>query len=261
MVGPLRVLPRAVVVSGVAVAVAAILHRHLPRHSFDPTRAAPPCVGRLDCRLGAHGLGDEGTGARRGAGGHVHGRARRRAWASWPTAPSRRVFSGKVSSRAFLHQLYSMGVQSLPLVMRHRHPLRHRDLAAGRLPVHGLGPALRAGQRRDHERGPGAGAGADRDRGDRPRGRAHHRRARHHAGLGADRRALLAGPRPGARCWPRRASWPGMPAMAALVAIANFVGVFAGMVAAQATVGLGQRVASSTARGCSGTATTCSTRS
>ena len=60
------------------------------------------------------------------------------------------VFSGKVSSRAFLHQLFSMGVQSLPLVMVTADPLRHRDLAAGRLPVHGLDPALRAGQRRHH---------------------------------------------------------------------------------------------------------------
>src|SRR5204862_135689 len=44
---------------------------------------------------------------------------------------------------------------------RHLHPVRRGDFAAGRLPVHGLDPALRARQRRHLERGPGARPGAD----------------------------------------------------------------------------------------------------
>src|ERR1041384_2115307 len=89
-------------------------------------------------------------------------------------------------------------------------PVRGGHVAAGRLPVHELDPALRPRQRGHLERGPRARPRAHRGGRHRRGGRAHRRRARHHAGLRADRRPLLAGPGPGEG--PGRAAHPGRDA-------------------------------------------------
>ena len=107
------------------------------------------------------------------------------------------LFRGQVSMRDFVGQLLRDGRAEPAPGDGHVDPVRHRDLAAGRIPVHGLRPSLHPRERRDLQRDPRARAGADGRGRDRPRGGAHHRGAGDDAGLRADRRPLLAGPRPG----------------------------------------------------------------
>src|SRR5688572_24128339 len=148
------------------------------------------------------------------------------------------VFSGKVSSRAILHQLYSMGVQSLPLVcvtailsgfvtsqqggyqFTGSVPLYVLGSIVTTSVILELGPVLtaivvigRVGARITAEIGTMQVS----------------EQIDALYSLGRDPVTVLAAPR----------ILAGMPAMIFLVAISNLVGVLAGMVAAQASVGLG----------------------
>jgi len=155
---------------------------------------------------------------------------------AWRTAGA--VVSGKVSARAILHQLFSMGVQSLPLVMvtavlsgfvtsqqggyqfTGGVPLYVLGSIVTTSVILELGPVLtaivvigRVGARITAELGTMVVS----------------EQIDALYSLGRDPVNVLAAPRIVA----------GMPAMVALVAIANLVGLLAGMVAAQATVNLG----------------------
>ena len=146
--------------------------------------------------------------------------------------------SGKVSSRAIVHQLFSMGVQSLPLVLvtavlsgfvtsqqggyqfTGSVPLYVLGSIVTTSVVLELGPVLtaivvigRVGARITAELGTMVVS----------------EQIDALYSLGRDPVSVLAAPR----------IMAGMPAMVALVAIANLIGLLAGMIAAQATVGLG----------------------
>jgi phospholipid/cholesterol/gamma-HCH transport system permease protein len=148
------------------------------------------------------------------------------------------LVTGKVSTRAILHQLFSMGVQSLPLVMvtailsgfvtsqqggyqfTGGVPLYVLGSIVTTSVVLELGPVLtaivvigRVGARITAELGTMVVS----------------EQIDALYSLGRDPVHILAAPR----------IMAGMPAMVALVAIANLVGLLAGMVAAQATVNLG----------------------
>src|SRR6266496_2460513 len=92
---------------------------------------------------------------------------------AWRAAKA--TLAGRVHLREVVIQAYSMGVQSVPLV-----------IVTGVLS--GVVTSQQGGYRGCD---PGAGAGDDRLRPHRPGGGPHHRGARHHAGLGADPRPLL----------------------------------------------------------------------
>ena len=148
------------------------------------------------------------------------------------------VFTGKVSSRAFVHQLYSMGVQSLPLVIvtailsgfvtsqqggyqfTGSVPLYVLGSIVTTSVILELGPVLtaivvigRVGARITAELGTMQVS----------------EQIDALYSLGRDPVSVLAAPR----------ILAGMPAMVALVAIANFIGLMAGMIAAEASVNLG----------------------
>jgi phospholipid/cholesterol/gamma-HCH transport system permease protein len=150
----------------------------------------------------------------------------------------RAVFAGKVSSRAFVHQLFSMGVQSLPLVIvtailsgfvtsqqggyqfTGSVPLYVLGSIVTTSVILELGPVLtaivvigRVGARITAELGTMQVS----------------EQIDALYSLGRDPVSVLAAPR----------ILAGMPAMVALVAIANFVGLMAGMIAAEASVNLG----------------------
>lgn len=155
---------------------------------------------------------------------------------AWRTAGA--VVSGKVSTRAILHQLFSMGVQSLPLVLvtavlsgfvtsqqggyqfTGSVPLYVLGSIVTTSVILELGPVLtaivvigRVGARITAELGTMVVS----------------EQIDALYSLGRDPVNVLAAPRIVA----------GMPAMVALVAVANLVGLLAGMIAAQATVNLG----------------------
>jgi phospholipid/cholesterol/gamma-HCH transport system permease protein len=148
------------------------------------------------------------------------------------------VFSGKVSSRAFVHQLFSMGVQSLPLVIvtailsgfvtsqqggyqfTGSVPLYVLGSIVTTSVILELGPVLtaivvigRVGARITAELGTMQVS----------------EQIDALYSLGRDPVSVLAAPR----------ILAGMPAMVALVAIANLIGLLAGMIAAEASVNLG----------------------
>jgi len=155
---------------------------------------------------------------------------------AWRTAGA--VVSGKVSTRAIVHQLFSMGVQSLPLVLvtgilsgfvtsqqggyqfTGSVPLYVLGSIVTTSVIIELGPVLtavvvigRVGARITAELGTMVVS----------------EQIDALYSLGRDPVTVLAAPRIVA----------GMPAMVALVAFANLVGLLAGMIAAQATVNLG----------------------
>jgi phospholipid/cholesterol/gamma-HCH transport system permease protein len=155
---------------------------------------------------------------------------------AWRTGKA--VAAGKVSGRAFLHQLFSMGVQSLPLVMvtailsgfvtsqqggyqfTGSVPLYVLGSIVTTSVILELGPVLtavvvigRVGARITAEIGTMQVS----------------EQIDALYSLGRDPVNVLAAPR----------ILAGMPAMVALVAIANLIGLLAGMIAAQATVNLG----------------------
>ena len=155
---------------------------------------------------------------------------------AWRTAGA--VASGKVSTRAIVHQLFSMGVQSLPLVLvtgilsgfvtsqqggyqfTGSVPLYVLGSIVTTSVIIELGPVLtavvvigRVGARITAELGTMVVS----------------EQIDALYSLGRDPVNVLAAPRIVA----------GMPAMVALVAFANLVGLLAGMIAAQATVNLG----------------------
>ncbi len=148
------------------------------------------------------------------------------------------AFSGKVSLRAFVHQLYSMGVQSLPLVtvtailsgfvtsqqggyqFTGSVPLYVLGSIVTTSVILELGPVLtaivvigRVGARITAELGTMQVS----------------EQIDALYSLGRDPVNVLAAPR----------IMAGMPAMVALVAIANLIGLLAGMIAAEASVNLG----------------------
>jgi phospholipid/cholesterol/gamma-HCH transport system permease protein len=155
---------------------------------------------------------------------------------AWRTGVA--VASGKVSFRAFVHQLFSMGVQSLPLVLvtavlsgfvtsqqggyqfTGSVPLYVLGSIVTTSVILELGPVLtavvvigRVGARITAELGTMQVS----------------EQIDALYSLGRDPVNVLAAPR----------IMAGMPAMVALVAVANLVGLLAGMIAAQATVNLG----------------------
>jgi phospholipid/cholesterol/gamma-HCH transport system permease protein len=150
----------------------------------------------------------------------------------------RAVFAGKVSSRAIVHQLYQMGVQSMPLVFvtailsgfvtsqqggyqfTGSVPLYVLGSIVTTSVILELGPVLtaivvigRVGARITAELGTMVVS----------------EQIDALYSLGRDPVAVLAAPR----------IMAGMPAMVALVAIANVVGLLAGMIAARASINLG----------------------
>jgi phospholipid/cholesterol/gamma-HCH transport system permease protein len=155
---------------------------------------------------------------------------------AWRTIKA--VLAGKVSFRAFTHQLFSMGVQSLPLVcvtailsgfvtsqqggyqFTGSVPLYVLGSIVTTSVILELGPVLtavvvigRVGARITAELGTMQVS----------------EQIDALYSLGRDPVSVLAAPR----------IMAGMPAMVALVAIANLIGLMAGMIAAQATVNLG----------------------